>query len=70
MKYLLAITFASLLTASCGKTIDCINFDNVDPNMVCPLALAPVCGCDNMSYTNACFAQRSGVVSWIDGPCP
>lgn len=28
---------------------------------LCPKILAPVCGCDNVTYTNACEAMRNGV---------
>lgn len=28
-----------------------------------------VCGCDDVTYRNACFAKANGVKTWSDGPC-
>ena len=35
----------------------------------CPYTAEPVCGCNGETYANSCFAQVSGVPSWVDGPC-
>ncbi len=53
----------------CRACNDCINPDQIDPNAVCPAIYAPVCGCDEETYSNECFAFYSGVTSWTDGPC-
>ena len=29
----------------------------------------PVCGCNNVTYSNSCFAENSGVLSWVNGEC-
>lgn len=37
---------------------------------VCPLNYEPVCGCNGITYGNACEARYVGcVVCWTDGPC-
>jgi hypothetical protein len=36
---------------------------------VCATVHAPVCGCDGMTYTNACAAQGQGVSVQADGAC-
>lgn len=46
----------------------------VDPAQIdsvpCPLAFIPVCGCDGVTYNNACEAENwAGVTSWSPGPC-
>ncbi len=35
----------------------------------CPNDKAPVCGEDNISYRNACYAHHAGVEYFIDGMC-
>ena len=35
----------------------------------CPQYIAPVCGCDTITYRNSCIASRAGVKQWTYGPC-
>jgi hypothetical protein len=49
--------------AMCGGTGRC------SPPPPCAAIDAPVCGCDNRTYTNSCVAQASGVGVAHDGPC-
>jgi hypothetical protein len=35
----------------------------------CPKLLAPVCGCDDQTYNNACFAAEAGVNVALMGAC-
>ena len=56
--------------ASCLDSVECINYDNIDTLRVCNNIYNPVCGCDDITYTNECIAERNGVVSWIGGLCP
>jgi len=36
---------------------------------VCPAVFNPVCGCDGVTYGNACEASMAGVSIEFDGPC-
>jgi hypothetical protein len=47
----------------------CIDPAQIDPNAICLGLWAPVCGCDNMTYSNDCVAYYSGVTSWTAGEC-
>ena len=55
--------------SSCGDTL-CINPDLIDPEILCPTVIDPVCGCDSITYNNACEAENwYGVTSWTPGEC-
>ena len=41
----------------------------VDPNGVCPAEVDPVCGCDDVTYDNACLAMINGIIKFTNGPC-
>lgn len=70
MKYHLIITVVlGVLAFSCGKTQSCVDPSKIDYNINCGTIYDPVCGCDDFTYQNPCDAERSGVVSWIGGPC-
>ena len=40
-----------------------------DPNAVCIEIYQPVCGCDNQTYSNSCYAESAGITSWTAGEC-
>ena len=40
-----------------------------DEDMVCIEIYQPVCGCNNETYSNSCYASRDGVTSWSEGEC-
>ena len=29
----------------------------------------PVCGCDDITYSNTCYAEATGVLRWTQGMC-
>ncbi|MBK7408496.1 MAG: PKD domain-containing protein [Saprospirales bacterium] len=52
-----------------GDTI-CVDPSLIQPGIICPGVFLPVCGCDGVTYANACEAEyHHGVTSWTPGPC-
>lgn len=69
MKYVL-LSFLVLINM-CEKDDDqtsCIN-NPISPDVVCIEIYDPVCGCDDVTYSNTCLATASGVLNWIEGEC-
>ncbi|MAR85176.1 MAG: Kazal-type serine protease inhibitor family protein [Cytophagia bacterium] len=68
MKYILLILF-SCLFISCDKDSPSpCKIDGLD-GRICTEEYKPVCGCNNNTYSNSCYAERDGITSWIDGEC-
>ena len=37
--------------------------------MACTKEYKPVCGCDDITYSNGCVAESNGVLRWTEGAC-
>ncbi|MFM7024418.1 MAG: Kazal-type serine protease inhibitor domain-containing protein [Flavobacteriales bacterium] len=60
----------SYTKGECGKKKDeCIDESKINPSAFCTMDYAPVCGCNVVTYSNACQAEANGVVSYTPGSC-
>ena len=54
----------------CSGEVDCVDQDQIDNDMFCTEQYDPVCGCNNVTYSNECYAYYyGGVTSWVQGEC-
>jgi len=53
----------------CEDNEDCIDESKISDASICSEEAQPVCGCDGLTYGNACNADKAGVTEWIEGEC-
>ncbi|MEC8635879.1 MAG: Kazal-type serine protease inhibitor domain-containing protein, partial [Bacteroidota bacterium] len=66
------LIFLLNLCLACKKEkqdIDCIVLQKIELNKACIEIYQPVCGCDNKTYSNSCYAGINGIVRWTEGAC-
>ncbi len=55
----------------CASDAGCDAPGSCEPRpSVCPLVIDPVCGCDDVTYDNACGAAAAGTRVAAEGACP
>ena len=47
----------------------CIDSTLINDSILCTEEYDPVCGCNGVTYSNSCYADRSGVTLYISGEC-
>ena len=48
---------------------ECIDDSKINDKIACIEIYDPVCGCNEKTYPNSCYAERSGVLKWTKGIC-
>ena len=57
------------VSASSIQTGICIDSNLVNDSIMCYELYDPVCGCDGITYSNDCYADILGVISYVAGEC-
>ena len=77
---LTAILCLTILFISCEKNNNCVNTPSsqseicidstlINDSLMCIEIYAPVCGCDGITYSNSCYASKSGITLYVSGEC-
>ncbi len=58
------------VTLNSSATVACVDESLINPDILCTTDIDYVCGCNGVTYTNACFAVNGGgVTSYTAGEC-
>ena len=73
-EYILAL-FIGLSFTGCQQeknilsSENCIDESLISDDTICIEIYAPVCGCNDETYPNDCYAENTGVIEWTEGEC-
>ncbi|MGC6480325.1 MAG: Kazal-type serine protease inhibitor family protein [Flavobacteriaceae bacterium] len=68
MKRLFFIVFLSACQPQDDNSA-CIDENAIDEQAICYEIYQPVCGCDEQTYSNDCYARAAGVRTFTSGSC-
>jgi hypothetical protein len=67
----IALMICMMASCTSSQSVDgnqtCV--ENPKENCVCTREYAPVCGCNNKTYGNACEAECNGITQYVKGEC-
>ncbi|MGB0367727.1 MAG: hypothetical protein ACPGC8_08840 [Flavobacteriaceae bacterium] len=58
-----------MLLYACPKPEEECKETTPDASQVCIQIYAPVCGCNKVTYPNACIAESRGIQDYTNGEC-
>ena len=68
MKIYLFILLSMVLFSCKEEETDCVIVEVTEPTG-CTMDYRPVCGCNGVTYGNACVAENEGVLTYTEGEC-
>jgi hypothetical protein len=66
---IILLIFTGFISCKKNTADNCVK-GPVNQNCVCPLVVSYVCGCNNQTYENSCYAACDGITSFTPGRCP
>ena len=63
------IGFAELYAEYSFGDCGCIDESQITDDSICTEEYQPVCGCNQVTYGNDCYAENNGVTEWTEGEC-
>ena len=67
IKYLTALLIIGPVCSNVDE--DCIDESEISYDTYCLEIYDPVCGCNNVTYSNDCYATANGISNWSEGEC-
>ena len=69
IKYIIVGLLLLVALVNCKKSSkNCVQGSGTEP--VCTTDYNPVCGCNEITYSNACQASKDGISDYTEGECP
>ena len=69
IRHITLLLLIGLAYWECDINEGCIDESKISDASFCTEEAQPVCGCDGLTYGNACKADKAGVTEWTEGEC-